>query len=65
MSLEENKITFMCNKNTGEIISESFKTKEEMFKVYRSSVIYYCEKLYYQYPRNKDKPNQTIKHCEI
>ena len=58
------KITFMCNKTTGEIIYKTFQTKEKMFDAYRRSVIYYCGKLYHQYPRNRDKPLQTIRHYE-
>ena len=58
------KITLMYKKYTDETISETFQTKEKMFEAYRSSVLYYCGKLYHQYPRNRDKPNQTIKHCE-
>ena len=58
------KITLMYKKYTDETTSETFQTKEEMFKAYRSSVLYYCAKLYHQYPKNRDKPLQTIKHHE-
>jgi hypothetical protein len=57
------KIILRYNWNN-DTISESFKTKEEMFETYRKSVIRYCGKLYFQYPRDKSKPIQIIKHCE-
>lgn len=41
-----------------------YKTKEEMFEVYRKSVIVWCGASYGYYPRDKNKPNITIKHCE-
>ncbi|MCX6195574.1 MAG: hypothetical protein NTY55_02825 [Flavobacteriia bacterium] len=58
------KITLMYKKYTDETISEVYRTKEEMFKAYRRSVIFYCGKLYHQYQKNRDKPLQTIKHHE-
>lgn len=66
-NIEEGGFPYKCtvryNWNNDEF-SQTFQTKEKMFEAYRSSVIYYCGKLYYQYPRNRDKPLKTIKHCE-
>jgi|688.fasta_scaffold1040060_2 hypothetical protein len=41
-----------------------YKTKEEMFEVYRKSVISWCGESYGYYPRDRSKPNVSIKHCE-
>ncbi len=56
------KITLMHKKYTDATIYETYQTKEKMFEAYRKSVIFYCGKLYSQYPRNRDKPLQTIRH---
>lgn len=66
-NIEEGGLPYKCTIRynlANEEYSESFKTKEEMFKVYRRSVLYLCAKLYFQCKKNRDKPLKTIKHCQ-
>lgn len=58
------KLVVRYNRN-GNKASDVYKTKKQMFEIYRLSMIRICNNVYYQVKKPKNlKPIEVINHCK-